>query len=90
MSVATAPIRAAVYGRPERWWLGKAVVTRRTITTQGGMTLPAGSKVRVTRKYSGLAIQTESCAHCGVIVRINKLSPLDLGWPGNAEPGVHD
>lgn len=38
------------------------------------MEVPAGTEVRIVRKFGGVGIVTNPCEHCGVAVRISKVA----------------
>ena len=70
--------------KPELWWLGREVRNLKAIGNASA-TLPPCTKFTVTRKYSGLSIQSESCPECGVRVNIRKVWYRDLEiWENEA------
>lgn len=48
------------------------------ILRNGNMTVPAGSQVRVVRKFNGLDIEADPCDHCGVAIRVRSVPFQDL------------
>jgi len=51
--------------------MGKHVVTRKEMTTRGGITIPAGTRLKVVSAYrSEYHLQGPKCEHCGISARI--------------------
>jgi hypothetical protein len=54
-----------------RWWTNRELV-------HNNMRVPAGSEVKITRKFNGLDVEGLPCPHCGVAVRLRRVSPTDI------------
>lgn len=63
--------------RLKRDWIGRDVRTLVPLSN-GWMQMPAGIKCRVTYSRGGLTLRAEPCKHCGVSVRIGRVSEADV------------
>lgn len=74
-------MKASTYKRTPTWKLeGKKVKSTREIANGLGA-LPAGTTFTILRKYAGLELESDPCAHCGVQLRITR---VDIGAVGDA------
>lgn len=71
-------ISQALYKRhTEEWWKGKRVVSLQPLRNAWGE-MPAGTRLEVTRKFSGFNLESLPCTKCGFRLRINKVPPSSL------------
>lgn len=62
---------------PARDLIGQKVRSLLPLSTRVGA-LPAGTVFTITGKMAGLSLWSEPCLHCGVRLRIIKVSPMDV------------
>ena len=69
--------------RTLEWWQRQALVTLRPITTTQGLTVGAGTEVRVVTKRNGFTVETPRCAHCGVRFNVGRVpaTAFAAGYP---------
>ncbi len=58
----------------ERDLVGRLVRTLKPMKN-GFVNIPSGTLCTITRKWSGLKLETQACLHCGVSVYITKVDP---------------
>lgn len=63
--------------RTEAWFRGKRVRTLRELRN-GYTVIPKGAVLTITRKSSGFLLEGDPCEHCGVRIRISKVSPCEV------------
>lgn len=63
--------------KPESWWLDQIVRNKEALGNRVGV-LPAGTRLVVSRKYSGLTVSGGICDKCGLILNISRVKYRDL------------
>ncbi len=57
----------------KRDWIGRRVRALRALSN-GNLTVPPGKILTVARNWKGLELVSDPCPHCGVKIRITRVS----------------
>ena len=63
--------------KTDQQWTGTTVKSYYEMSN-GWCKIPAGTELKITRKYKGFSLISEPCSCCGVQVKISRVSPGSL------------
>ena len=74
------PIVSKWYRKTEEWWKKRTNLITSRHLSNGQTKIPAGTRVRVNRKFGGFGLISDPCPHCGIRVQIHGVHISDLGF----------